>query len=330
MSKRITSVLLMLAYKTNILILSAIMRYAIMKRSLRFLTLMRLWPKAEGDDSQILGCFILLSSSILLFGSLGYLVVYGKFGTNDIDAIETTTSQFGVIYFVVCFMVKRNEVIRIVDLLSDFSTFGLPRFFDERIRKLNFLLLYCIIILTIATGGVFICPIIFSQSCEKVNQEMNRTKVCGLVTNIWAPFSYSEYPMKQVVIFLESYCCFVNLGCAGFVSFIYVESMEHLIIRIEQLKDLFSDIANEDDIAIRQHKLKEWVEYHLLIFEIGKMMSDTYRYSLSVIVFCAGILFGCIGVSTMQFVESSIFISIPLLGMVPIYCYLMCDVSIFA
>ncbi|XP_044253395.1 putative odorant receptor 69a isoform X2 [Tribolium madens] len=312
------------------------MGHVLMKETIAFLTFMSFWPKTK-KSSKILPYFILFLSSFLLFGSVSYLVVYRKFGkfrasepqfcqffsgSDDIDTIETITSQFGVLYFIALFMWKREGMVKIVALLSDFSKFGQPRFFDKRNRQLSFFLKYCIIVLTVCIGGVLLCPVIFSESCEKINQETNRTKVCGVVSNVWAPFDYSEFPLKQVVIIWETCSCFVNLGCAGVMSFTIIETMEHLIIRIEQLKDMFSDVINEDDIAMRQEKLKMWVNYHLHLFDIGQLMTDTYRYSLSVIVLCVGILFSCCGISMMQSLSShgSIFLFLGWLQSIGILC----------
>lgn len=215
------------------------------------------------------------------------------------EVIETVTGQFGVLYFMSFFILKRDGVVQIVDLLQDFSKFGKPRNFDIKNKQLNYLLTYCIFILIVATGGVFLCPIIFTQSCLEMNQELNRTKLCGLVSPIWVPVDYTVFPYKQIVYFWEYYCCFMNNGCGGIMSFTMVETIEHLIIRIEQLKEMFPDILKEKNLVVRQQKLKVWVDYHLHLLHIGQLMDQTFRWSLSVVL-CVGILFGCIGISAMQ------------------------------
>ncbi|XP_064210968.1 odorant receptor 4 [Tribolium castaneum] len=275
------------------------MKYILMKKTIAFLSVTGFWPKTKESTKTRAFC-ILFSSSFLLFGSLGYLIVYRKFGSDDIDSIETATSHFGVLYFMFFWILKRDGLVHIVNLLSDFSKFGEPRFFNDRNRQLDYLLQYCIFVLSVATGGVFLCPIIFVKNCEMVKQEKNLTKVCGLVSNVWAPFDYSEYPMKRVVSLWESYCCFINFGCGGIMSFTMIKTMEHLHIRVEQLKDMFPDVVNEKNLAVRKQKLEKWVKYHLHLYDIGELMNNTYRYCLSVIVLCVGILFGCIGISTMQ------------------------------
>ncbi|XP_015838983.1 putative odorant receptor 85d isoform X2 [Tribolium castaneum] len=264
------------------------MGHVIMNEILTYVTLLGLWPRSR-KSTKTISYLIILSSSFLFFGSLLYLVVHRKFGSNEIDSIETVTSQFAVLYYMTFFTLKREGTVRIIDQMSDFSKFGKPPLFDQHNKRLNYLLSYFVICLFVAIVGVVALPAIYTGSCHKANEQLNLTKTCGLVAPVWLPFDYNGYPLKFLVFAWEG----------------YFGTMEHLIIRIEQLKLMFPEILNEANRHIREQKLKNWVQYHLALFGIGKLMTATYTYCLSVIVLCVGILFGCIGVSTMQSASSN-------------------------
>lgn len=287
------------------------MKHVLMKETLGCLTLFGLWPRSQNSPKTV-AYLVISSSSFLFFGCFIYLISEHKFGksilpkknffnlfllgSDYIDAIETVTSQFGVLYFCTLFTVKRDGTIKIIQLLSDFSKFGKPRFFDERNKKLTYLLNYCLVVLSLAISGVVACPQIYINSCYKYYEQLNLTRTCGLIAPVWLPFNYDQFPRKQIVLAWETYCCIVTYGCSGIIALVIIGTMEHLIIRIEQLKNMFPDILKESNKGVRKQKFENWIEYHLHLFKIGRLMNDTYRYCLSVIV----ILFGCIGVSTMQ------------------------------
>ncbi|EFA10776.1 odorant receptor 67c [Tribolium castaneum] len=279
------------------------MGHVIMNEILTYLTFLGLWPRSR-KSTKTVAYLIISSTSFLFFGSLFYLIAHRKFGSNEIDSIETVTSQFGILYYWVLFTLKREGTVEIVERLSDFSKFGKPRFFDQRNRRLNYLLSYFVLVLMVAIGGVVALPVVYIDSCHKANERLNLTKTCGLIAPVWLPFDYNEYPRKNFVFAWEVYCCIMTYACCGIAALVLVGTMEHLIIRFEQLKLMFPEILDEPDRHTRQQKLKNWIEYHLTLFDIGKLMTSNYTYCLSVIVLCVGILFGCIGVSTMQSASS--------------------------
>ncbi|XP_015838991.1 odorant receptor 67c isoform X2 [Tribolium castaneum] len=275
------------------------MGHAIMTEILTYLTLMGFWPRSP-KSSKASAFLIILSTSFLFFGILFYLIVNRQFGSSEIDSIETITSQFGVLYYLILFTWKRNDIVEIVELLSDFSKFGKPPFFDQRSTRLNYRLSCIVLILIVANIVVAALPVIYIDSCHKANEQLNLTKTCGLIAPVWLPFDYNEYPRKHLVFAWEVYCCVMNYVGSGIGALTMVGTMEHVIIRIEQLKYIFPKILDQPNPRIREQMLKNWVRYHLALFEIGRLMNDAYKWSLSVIVLCVGALFACIGISMLQ------------------------------
>ncbi|EFA10773.1 odorant receptor 87 [Tribolium castaneum] len=286
------------------------MKHVIMDELLIFLTFLGLWPRTP-TSPKIISYLMIYSTSFLFFGSSIYLILHRKFGSDEIDTIEIITSQFGVLYYLTLLVVKRDGITKIVNLLSDFSKFGKPPLFDQRSRRLNLLLRLFVTVLLAATVAIVSVPVVFINSCNKQNLQLNATKICGLAAPVWLPFDYTQNPRKYFVSAMEIYCATMNYAGSGSGAFLVIGTMEHLVIRIEHLKNMFPEILNEPDKQIREKRLKKWIEYHLSIFEIGELMNETYKWPLSVIVLCVGILFGCIGVSTMQsvsFQNSSVFL----------------------
>lgn len=170
-------------------------------------------------------------------------------------------------------------------------------------------------VLFLAVCGVVIISLVNAYSCPtvvafpqiynnassyKFYEKLNLTRTCGLMAPVWLPFDYDRFPQKQIVLVWEIYCCIITYTSSGVMALVVIGTMEHLIIRIEHLKYMFSEILDEPNKQLRLLKLKNWIEYHLHLLGIGKIMNDTWCYCLSVIVLCVGILFGCIAVSTMQ------------------------------
>nr|CAM84024.1 olfactory receptor 26 [Tribolium castaneum] len=260
---------------------------------------MYLWPTAS-VTSRKPAFFLITFSCFLLYGSVMHLIV-NDISMEEVHVIETTAGQFGVLYYLTLFTIYRKGILEIYADLSNFTKFGKPYNFDKRNKQLNQWSRWFSVVLYFFVISVFAWPGIFTQSCEDLNVALNKTEVCGVVSPVWLPFRFDYKPMKQFVYFWQSFCCLYSNGGAGTISFAMSETIEHLILRVEDLKILFPKIVAERSPEVRRKMLAKWVDYHLWLLSIGKLMNDTYRYSFSVIVLCAGTLFGCIGYTVMKF-----------------------------
>ncbi|EFA10779.1 odorant receptor 67c [Tribolium castaneum] len=259
---------------------------------------MYLWPTAS-VTSRKPAFFLITFSCFLLYGSVMHLIV-NDISMEEVHVIETTAGQFGVLYYLTLFTIYRKGILEIYADLSNFTKFGKPYNFDKRNKQLNQWSRWFSVVLYFFVISVFAWPGIFTQSCEDLNVALNKTEVCGVVSPVWLPFRFDYKPMKQFVYFWQSFCCLYSNGGAGTISFAMSETIEHLILRVEDLKILFPKIVAERSPEVRRKMLAKWVDYHLWLLSIGKLMNDTYRYSFSVIVLCAGTLFGCIGYTVMK------------------------------
>mgnify|MGYP005984030745 FL=1 len=171
---------------------------------------------------------------------------------------ENVTSQFGVMYFASFFITNRTTIMKIISDLSDFDNFGKPPQFDIRNKELDEVARSFRFVLHVAIVGVFLWPAIYTGDCKD--------EVCGLVAPIWLPFDYDYFPVKQVIYLWQCYCCVVTYGAAGMISMAMLETMEHLVVRIQHLKMLLVEVVEEKNPFVRQELLARWVEYHVFIF----------------------------------------------------------------
>ena len=105
------------------------------------------------------------------------------------------------------------------------------------------------------------------KSCERENLTRKFKEICGLVVTTWVPFNIDVFPLKQILYLWQCYTIVFTMKGAAIVSFGLMESMEHLVVRIQHLKELLLETVDTENEKLRNEMLGKCVEYHIDIFE---------------------------------------------------------------
>lgn len=183
------------------------------------------------------------------------------------EDLVTITAQVGVYYYITAFIPKQKFAAKVFQRLSNFGAYGKPPDYDRHTLILKYIAkayrwgLHSVVL------SYFLEPILTKSICEKQNRLRNFEDVCGLVTNSWMPFNIAEFPNKAVLYFLQTYSIFWTYESSSSLSFLIVETTEHVLIRVWHLKKLLKEAIETEDYHLRKERMKVCLKYHKDILE---------------------------------------------------------------
>lgn len=175
-------------------------------------------------------------------------------------------AEIGVYYFICIFVYYQHNVAKVYADLSDFTKFGKPPHFDQRTKRLEFLSRIYKTFIDIVIINMTLLPPIFDSYCIEQSRHKNFKEVCGLLATTWMPFDISQFPVKQLFLLWQSYSALMTLKGAALISFAIMESIEHLVIRIQHLKVMLETAINTNNPTVRRKRFNTCIQYHQDIF----------------------------------------------------------------
>ena len=313
------------------------MTLVILGETLSYLRINGIWPKSghelnPGKWFYIKFILLLTSQSVILIGSSAHLVVSVQSKSPSTATPKNTLflddssnifldlviliGEVGVFYFNATYVRYEEPIAKIFTHLSNFNKFGKPPNFAQRNKKLMFWSRLYKTYIDAALVSIYLEPFIKLKSCERENLKRKFKEICGLVVATWAPFDISVFPFKQILYVWQVYTLMFTLKGAALISFSIMESMEHLVVRIQHLKTMLLETVETEDAKLRVERLLKCVEYHNDIFgywfkivvverfsfdfRVGQEMDKNFANCLFLHVLFSGALFGCIGYIVME------------------------------
>ncbi|KAJ3642132.1 hypothetical protein Zmor_024941 [Zophobas morio] len=297
------------------------MTLVILGETLSYLRINGIWPKSghelnPGKWFYIKFILLLTSQSVILIGSSAHLVVSVQSKSPSTATPKNTLflddssnifldlviliGEVGVFYFNATYVRYEEPIAKIFTHLSNFNKFGKPPNFAQRNKKLMFWSRLYKTYIDAALVSIYLEPFIKLKSCERENLKRKFKEICGLVVATWAPFDISVFPFKQILYVWQVYTLMFTLKGAALISFSIMESMEHLVVRIQHLKTMLLETVETEDAKLRVERLLKCVEYHNDIFGVGQEMDKNFANCLFLHVLFSGALFGCIGYIVME------------------------------
>ena len=169
-------------------------------------------------------------------------------------------------YFNATYVRYEEPIAKIFTHLSNFKQFGTPPNFDQRNKKLMFWSKLYKTYIDAAIFSMGLEPFLKLKSCERENLTRKFKEICGLVVTTWVPFDINVFPLKQILYVWQVYTLLFTLKGAALISFSIMESMEHLVVRIQHLKVMLLETAETENAKLREARLLKCVEYHNDIF----------------------------------------------------------------
>ena len=172
----------------------------------------------------------------------------------------------GVFYFNATYVRYQQPIAKIFTHLSNFEKFGTPPNFEERNKKLMFWSRLYKTYIDVVIFNMCLEPFLKLRSCERENLTREFKEICGLVVTTWVPFNINVFPLKQILYLWQCYTLLFTMKGAALISFSIMESMEHLVVRIQHLKVMLLETVDTEDAKLRNKRLLKCVEYHNDIF----------------------------------------------------------------
>ncbi|XP_018578867.1 odorant receptor 49b-like [Anoplophora glabripennis] len=203
--------------------------------------------------------------------------------------------------FFVLFSFNIKSAAKLFILLSDFNKFGKPPKFDERNEQLNRFSRYHYIYINLASFAFLSVTNIFkSHQCIKENQEYNFNEVCGLITNAWLPFDIDYFPLKQIYATLQVFSIFYVYVTAGTVTWLVVEVVEHISVRIDHIKHLFTSALKEKDPEEMKRNFRFAVQYHSWFLELEDELNKSFSIPMFSMMLLGAPILGCAAFGYME------------------------------
>ncbi|KAJ3642133.1 hypothetical protein Zmor_024942 [Zophobas morio] len=288
------------------------MTLVILGETLSYLRINGIWPKKghelnPGKWFYIKFILMLTSQSVILLGSSAHLVVSLQNDSSNIFLdLVILIGEVGVFYFNATYVRYEEPIAKIFTHLSNFKQFGTPPNFDQRNKKLMFWSKLYKTYIDAAIFSMGLEPFLKLKSCERENLTRKFKEICGLVVTTWVPFDINVFPLKQILYVWQVYTLLFTLKGAALISFSIMESMEHLVVRIQHLKVMLLETAETENAKLREARLLKCVEYHNDIFGVGQEMDKNFASCLFLHVLFSGALFGCIGYKVMEVASFSL------------------------
>ncbi|XP_049819039.1 uncharacterized protein LOC109598695 isoform X2 [Aethina tumida] len=187
--------------------------------------------------------------------------------------------------FFTCNIIKSiAKFIKVLRILSDLKTHGIPNGFDEQNKKLNFyskmFAMYMYIAMTIIT---------FSST---VNMGYCFDKpACGMLIPPVMPFDIDHYPGKLFYFILKLVALILIYHTGGILSFAVMEVLEHIIFRLDDVKNKFVQALNPEN-PNRDKDLKEAIEYHNFVINVSQEYNEVIKPCMLVHVILTGVMLG--------------------------------------
>lgn len=161
---------------------------------------------------------------------------------------------------------KIKSATELYQFFSDFDAFGKPPAFDSRNKFFNTLsaihhiyLQVCIVLI------IFYSNIFKVNSCKEDNVKFNMTEVCGLFSYTWMPFDVDYTPIKEIYLVIQVFGIYYVYLNSGMMAWVVLETLLHLLLRIQHVKEVFLEALNERDSQERESKFNFAVKYHVAI-----------------------------------------------------------------
>nr|UTN00944.1 odorant receptor [Semanotus bifasciatus] len=248
----------------------------------------------------VIGCLL---ASVILVGSFLHLVhtVRTKQYNNiDVDLSYVLSMTSGFLLFIL-FSANTTAASKMYMFLSDFEQFGKPPKFDRYNRfltkagKSHFIYLGVIITLFALSSNIF-----KGAQCRRDNLEYEYKEICGLITNTWLPFEIDYFPVKEIYLCLQCFSIYYVYMLSGSITFMVMESVVHIGIRLDHVRQLFVDALNDTNMEDRRKKFNFAVRYHSRVLELEHGLNTCFSNAMfSHMVLTASII-GCTGFGVMQ------------------------------
>lgn len=182
----------------------------------------------------------------------------------DLD-LALAISLFGSYYFNFSYLRQVKNTINIYKQLSDFRSYGIPDDFDVTNKKLNNFSKCHYVYIWSAVLGLILAPLLEYEKCQRENVVKNIEEICGLIGSIWLPIDLNSTPYKQMYYLFQVYSSFVIYQTSSLISFSIMETVEHVILRLKHVKNVFLEALAEKEHLVRVEKFKIAVRYHVRV-----------------------------------------------------------------
>nr|UTN00926.1 odorant receptor [Semanotus bifasciatus] len=222
---------------------------------------------------------LMIITSVTLIGSCLHFIMSIKANIYihlDVD-IAIITSMITVYIFSIYYFYKAKSSIQLYMHLSDFEEYGKPINYDKNNELFDKMSFYHYIYLECLVLSILILSsVIKSDECKRENLQYGIHEVCGLFAYTWMPFDIDYVPAKQIYICLQLFGTHYIYMVAGIISWIVVETVQHIIVRIRHAKFLFLDAIQEKDSKKQREKFSRAVRYHKTVLGLEDLLNEIF------------------------------------------------------
>lgn len=182
----------------------------------------------------------------------------------DLD-IAVIISMVGTYYFNFTYISNIKDLADIFKDFTNFKTFEMPPGYKDFARKWNKLSIFHFTYYVFLVLLCLLITFVQSKNCPAKDARRDIHEICGLAMNVWLPFDFDYFPLKQLVSCCQIYSVFFSYVLSSTISFSIMESMEHVMFRLDYVKELFLEALKEEESELKKQIFKHSVQYHNFI-----------------------------------------------------------------
>ncbi|EFA13313.2 odorant receptor 100, partial [Tribolium castaneum] len=242
-----------------------------------------LWP-VENDELSpgirykltILAFFSI--TGILVFSISVYSVLEIKQGYDiDVEDVAILIAVYGTYYMVSAYLNNQHQIALLERDLSQFYKFGKPPGFEQLNSQLNFAVKVLIIYSFLGTFVYNGTKMLLREECKKNSQEKGLSdNHCGLIATFMFPFRVDYFPVFYIVLVITFLLAHTLIKLCMHISFNAYEIVNHIVLRIEHLKEMILSCFNERNQTIVQKKLRVCILYHIEILDMAARLDKNF------------------------------------------------------
>lgn len=218
-----------------------------------------------GTLSVIIVYFGILHIQVLYKGIVFFIYTFFLYffieGYNLGEDLSFLMSAIDILILFCIYNYYQKDIASLLVDLSNFEEFRKPKGFDELNKRHDFYVKCVAVYFTFSMIDQKLFVLKMMPICEARNINEN----CGLISNTTpkplTSLSYVLYSIFETMIF----SIFAKTSLV--VSYHLFEISTHLVLRIEDLKQMIVESVNTKNYNISKKKLKHCIKYHILIIE---------------------------------------------------------------
>lgn len=175
------------------------------------------------------------------------------------ECIAANIAVVGSAYIFLLVLKKQPKMSKVFKNLSNCDQFGVPPNFEKHISILNFWSNNFCISSQLIVPLYYLFRLSQRQQCKKIEWKMHLDRSCGLIGDVFVPFSINNTFIFAVISLWTFWSCLLILTVNVRISFNILEVAHYVVLKIQHLEEMILECVNKKNT---RYSLETCILYH--------------------------------------------------------------------